>query len=95
MDEEQGKQRVADDYLEDVKWLREHVAPDDIYDFAQQALMAAEYFIPLMADNMNLVEEMQKDKMLAHWIVNIHSLHRLREENFQGIIDVTWRVEKS
>ena len=86
--------KAMQEYLGNVKWLRTHVAPDDIYEFAQQAVMAAEYFIGKLHESTDLNKAVQEDKMMFHWINNIFSLQQMKDNNFQGIVDVSWRVEK-
>lgn len=93
MDEEHVKKAMLE-YLDNVRWLRTHVAPDDIYEFAQQAIMAAEYFVGKLHEATDLNQAIQKDKMMFHWINNIFSIAKMKEDNFQGIVDVSWRVEK-
>lgn len=84
----------AEEYTKNVKWLREHVAPDDVYDFAQQAVMAAEFFIGRLHQHIDITEEVKTDPMLYHWITNIYSLSKMKVEGFKGIVNVNWREDK-
>jgi len=95
MDEdEEAKKKVEQEYLDGVKWLREHVAPDDVYDFAHQSLLAAEYFIYKMYVEMDFHEELKKDRLFANWIHNVTAIQKLKDDGFHGILDVNYRLEK-
>lgn len=92
MDEE-GKKRIIDAYVKDVKWLREHVPPDDIYDFAQQALMASDYLLWKLDQFCDVAEETETDEVLCVWIKNIIMIGKMKDTDFKGIINTAWRVE--
>jgi hypothetical protein len=92
MDDEEIE-TVKKHYEENVRWLRDHVAPDDIYDFAQQTLMAAEYCILQLHRLCDVVAQMEKDNALKHWIGNITCINELKKSNYGGIIDVSLKED--
>lgn len=86
------KQKHLDKFQKDVTWLRSAVPPDDIYDFAEQTLMACDYFIAKLNDSMNLLEEAEKDKPLGAWLKNVMGMRILRDMEYDGTINVTLKV---
>jgi hypothetical protein len=93
MDDEYINKMLAE-YANQVKWLRERVPPDDIYDFAQQLLVAAEYFISVMDEEMELEEAILRDPALDHWIANVLSVEMMKREGFKATINTDWRIKK-
>mgnify|MGYP001594441202 CR=1 FL=1 len=83
---------LPEDYVKNVQWLRDHVPRDDVYDFAQQTIMAGEYFIARLHEVIDLPRLMVEDEVLAFWVQNICSLQRLKDENFTGILNVCWKA---
>lgn len=88
MDEEE-KEKQMEMFNKNVQWLRENIAPDDIYDFAEQALMAADFFIGELSNWVNLAEEGEKDKVLALWVRNVVGMRVMRDQKAKMMIDMT------
>ena len=65
-------------------WLRERIAPDDIYDFAEQTIMCAEFFLMKFINYVELEKEMRKDKVLDVWVKNIVSIRFLKNSGASG-----------
>lgn len=92
---EDEKEKQLERFYGEVQWLRDVVPPDDIYEFGQYTIMAAEYFMASLNDTIDIVEEVKKDKVLHTWVNNILYLRRMREENNKDMIKtrILWRDE--
>ena len=77
------KQKLLDQYHIDVQWLRDNIPPDDIYDFAEQALLSAEFFILKWAEWVDVDEERDKDKLVNIWFQNVIGIMALQAESFK------------
>lgn len=77
-----------------VKWLQKNVAPDDIYPFAQQALLAAEYFIYRLSDAVDLGAAMEKDKTVKEWVTNILGIRRAHDIELDFVVNIDWIMPK-
>lgn len=86
---EKEKEFYLEKFNKDVQWLRDVVPPDDIYDFAEQALMAADFFIHELSHWVDLGEEGERNKVLGLWLRNIVGMRVLRNQKMKGIIDTT------
>jgi hypothetical protein len=74
-----------------VLWLERNIPPDDIYPFAQQALLAAEFFIYKYMDHVEIDDEMKKDKNVNEWVRNILGMRMAHEKNQNFQVDVGWQ----
>jgi hypothetical protein len=86
MNEKEKKQHI-DKFNKDVAWLKANVPRDDIYEFAEQALMAADFLIGRLNEWVDVVEECEDDKILEAWVKNIMGIRILRERERYGFID--------
>lgn len=75
------------EYRRDVEWLRSHVARDDIYDFAQQCLGMAEYFMVELNRICNLFELTDDDRVLQRYVINILSLQKMKDDKSTQMIN--------
>lgn len=89
---ESEKHKHFDTFDKSVKWLRRVVPPDDIYDFAEQALLACDYFIHKLKELTDLPSEQAKDKILNGWLRNVMGMRVLKEQVYDGIISVSMKV---
>lgn len=64
-------EKFLKEFEKDVKWLRNNIPPDDIYDFCQEALMAANFFLSKLMQLNDLEEELENDKVLSIYYKNI------------------------
>jgi hypothetical protein len=85
------EEKEIEEFNKNVEWLRKNVAPDDIYEFAEQALMAADFFIVRLGEWIDLIEESKKDKLLEGWLKNSLVIRILKNANAQGVIDTTMK----
>lgn len=79
-------------YNKSVEWLRGHVPPDDIYDFAEQMIISAECILLTLAKHVDIPDLMKKDEVFSHWTENVMSVHFMRESGYNGIIDTSISV---
>ncbi len=80
-----------EDFEKDVKWLRDHVPLDDIYEFSQQLLMASEFFLGKRGECTEVQKLFEEDELLLKWARNIFNLQRMKDADYQGIISVSWK----
>lgn len=89
---ETEKKKQFEIFESNVKWLRNAIPRDDVYDFAEQTLMACDYFIYKLNELSDLPNEGVKDPLLEGWLKNIMFIRRSRKEKYQGIIQVSMRL---
>lgn len=77
------------EFEENVTWLRGNVPPDDIYEFAEQAVMAAEVFLDELNELIDLEEACEEDENLKSWVNNIYGLRMLKQQNYMGGLNVS------
>jgi hypothetical protein len=87
------KERYLAEYQDNVRWLRGAIPRDDVYDFAEQTLMAAEFFLLKLAPHLTEAEKQNESGALCTWIRNIARLRAAKEEGFPGIVNVTVTLE--
>ena len=90
---EEDRERYQAKFDNDVQWLRNNIPPDDIYDFAEQALMAADFFINELSLYVDLNEEAQINKLFGVWLKNIVGLRILKNSNMNGRIEMNLKTE--
>lgn len=90
---EYEKEKHIEKFEKNVQWLKKNVAPDDIYEFAEQALMAADYFIGELSSWIDLAEEGEKDKVFGLWLKNVIGMRVIRDRNMQGVIDTSMKCK--
>ncbi len=61
-------------YERNVEWLKQNLSEDEIYRFAEQGLMAAEFFLSKWNEWVDILEEAEKDKMVKLWIQNLTTI---------------------
>lgn len=64
----------------DVDWLYKNIPPDEIYVFAHQSFLAAEYFLWQWSQWVNVIEEAKKDSLTNLWVQNIVGVKLLRDK---------------
>jgi len=62
------------EYLENVAWLKTVVAPEDIYDFAEQTIHAALFFMIRWQEWVDIMEEAEKCEATNTWVSNVLGL---------------------
>ncbi len=86
------KKYYLDEFNKNVEWLRNTVSEDDIYEFAEQTLMAADYFIYKWREWVDIEEEATKDKLTNSWLNNVVGLRMLRDSGYQGPLDLNMKM---
>ncbi len=77
---------VRDRYNKRIEFLRTNIAPDDIYEFAEQALAGAEFFIRRWNEWVDVGEECEKDMKTLTWVSNILGMRSLEKTGYdEGI----------
>ena len=74
------KKEYAEKYQRHVDWIRRNIAPDDIYDFAQQSLMASIYLLKVLDDEDILIRCLE-NKITLKWCQNIISVAVKQDED--------------
>lgn len=82
-------------YRKQVEWLMERVPRDDIYDFAQQMIISAEYILACLGEHANVQKIMDTDPIMKQWIDNVMSIHFMKESGYTGIINTSISIRKS
>lgn len=73
-------------YERKVSFLRKNIPPDDIYEFAEQALTCAEFFLSKWNDWVDINEECEKHRPVEMWVKNLVGLRILEKQGYnQGI----------
>lgn len=85
------KEELLKSYREDVQWLRDNIPPDDIYEFAEQALLSAEFFISCWNEWVDVFEECEKHPATKTWFTNVMGLRALRNESKKSKVDIKLR----
>lgn len=65
-----------------VTWLRNNIPPDDIYEFAQQMLLACVVFIRDFEDSEDFNKKMHENVALRIWYTNVA---KLLESQIKGV----------
>lgn len=77
---------------QEVKWLRQRVAMDDIYEFTLQMFLTAEVLMCKLKSVIDLEAERKKDLTLDKWLISLEKILELREQNYQGNINISVKV---
>jgi len=78
-------------FEERVIWLSENIPPDDIYCFAQQMLLAAEYFIYRLNDQIDVREYMASDIDMNNWVKMVLGISASQMSNKNFFKDNDWK----
>lgn len=85
--------RVMAQFEKDVIWLQQHLPPDDVYQFCQQALIGAAFLVEKWKNGENFSELAQNDPLTRVWLQNIFGILGLQRTNVKGLINTdfdTW-----
>lgn len=82
------QQEFQAEYEKNIAWLQRNVPPDDIYDFGEQTLIAAVYFLKKYAQTFSYVPDIMHDPLTAHWIKWLMLLVKRRSDNTDGSVDL-------
>lgn len=86
---------LLQNYRKQVEWLMQRVPRDDIYDFAQQMIISAEYILAALGEHADVQKIMDNDPVMKQWIDNVMSIHFMKEKGFTGIINTAISIRKS
>jgi len=92
---DEEKKKLLDGYREEVDWLRHRVPRDDIYEFAQQLRMSAEFFMGRLMMKTDVIEDAKTDNYLAMHVRNLTSLYAMQRDNYTGSINTEIQVIES
>ncbi len=85
-DQKKDREKYLQKFREDVEWLKENIPEEDIYEFAEQALCAADFFIMKWREWVDIEEEAEKDKVIGKWLQNVVGLRILKDLNINGAL---------
>lgn len=80
-------------FNEEVEWLRKVVPPEDIYMFANQALISARFFLNRWADWVDIPKECERDETANGWVMNLAGIHQLRTSGSTEKLSTRWKEE--
>lgn len=75
-------------YKKSVEWLRQCVPPDDIYEFAEQALMACDCFLTKLNENTTILPLLMEDKNFAIHVNNILGIRLMKQDGVIVILNL-------
>jgi hypothetical protein len=84
---------AIEEFNKEVEWLKKVVAPEDIYIFANQALLGAHYFLNQWSDWVDIRKECEKDKYTHGWVHNLCGIHKLRALGITEKLSTKWKDE--
>lgn len=89
-----GKEMAYIDlYCKRIQFLRDNIAPDDIYEFAEQALTGGEFFLNRWSELQD-IKEISKDCLMTRAFVNSFiSMRKLCDDDYKGGIDIANPLE--
>lgn len=73
------KKMHLDRYKTGIEWLKQTLPSDEIYEFAELALVACDYFVKKISEITDLEKEAKRDKVFESWIQNIGALRVFRD----------------
>lgn len=87
--------KIKGEIEKDIEWFKKNIGLEDVYCFAQQSFIAAEYFLAQLADWVDVEEECTMDKTFNFWCKNVLGLSVFRRENpdYCGGINVKIKEE--
>ena len=83
-----NKEEMKAKFLKNVEYLERNIAPDDIYLFAEQTLMACLFFLQKWSDWVDIKEELQRDPVAKKWVTNIVALQICRDREIDVELDL-------
>lgn len=86
MEEQEARAR----FKENVEWLKVNIDEDDIYDFAEQTLMAADFFMGKWAKEAG--EEAVYCPQTEKWIKNVLSIRAAKCEEIKRQISTKMKM---
>lgn len=82
-------------YLRRVKFLRENIPLDDIYEFTEQALSCADFFLFMWSRYTDVIEECENDAVTHSYVFNLLGLRSLEEKGYNQGISICDFIEDS
>jgi hypothetical protein len=84
--------QVLEEYHQDVQWIRDHIARDDVYDFATQSLQMAMQLLCKLLPYINLEDEMEQDAEFCMMVRNIAGLAHMKKTGSTENISVGIKI---
>ncbi len=82
------KDEMREEFEKNVNYLRKIVPPDDIYEFAEQTVMAAMFFLKKWGEWEDINSACDEDLVIKKWVLNIVGLIKCRNENIDINLDL-------
>ena len=73
-------------FNKNVLWLKSHIPENDIYNFAEQALMGAEFFMQKWAHLTDAPKEMEQCSKTDKWVKNVFSIRQAKVDEIKNQI---------
>ncbi len=87
-DHDAEKKEIIAEYEKNVEWLSRHVPRDDVYDFAEQCLMASEFLMYELGHFIDISDEITRETLLGKWCKNIVGIRVGQKNDFKGILNI-------
>ena len=94
MNQEEEKEKLMAEFVANVQYLRDNIPPDDIYEFAEQALLSAEFFILRWAEWVDAFEECEKCGLTKLWFQNVIGLKALQSVNQKAKVKLDMEIHE-
>ncbi len=75
-------------FEDNVAYLQRNIAPDDIYLFAEETVMAALYFMHRWSKHEDINAVCKEDPVARKWVSNVLGLHAIREKGLDADLDL-------
>jgi len=77
-------------FNDDVEWLKTVVPPEEIYIFANQVLLGAQYFMSRWSDWVDIDKECKLDRETKAWVMNLAGVYKLRALGITEKLNTKW-----
>jgi hypothetical protein len=86
-----NKEEALAKFNEEVEWLKQVVPPEDIYMFANQALVSARFFLNRWSDWVDIYKECEEDDTVNGWVMNLCGINHLRSIGSKERLNLKWK----
>ena len=82
------KKQFKKQFYENVDFIQRNIAPDDIYIFTEQTLMAAVFFLHIITKFCDLEEECNNNIVLKKYVANVLGFEKLKKDKKDVRVDM-------
>jgi len=87
-------QEASELFIRRVSWLKKNLSYDEIYEFAEQALTCADFFLGKWNEWEDIADEVNKNTTAGQWIKNLVGLRILEKKGYEGRVNVVMKTKK-